>query len=378
MKSSTDPEKQHLIDTHLETLVWVSSPEKKCSDSECGEDALRVEGLLQHEWLCQEDDWRSVTERDSRCLARKKLFTACAVSLVFMTGEVIGGYAAGSLAIMTDAAHLLTDFVSIVISIFSLWIASRPKTGTMTFGWYRAEILAMFLSVVSIWAVTVVLVLSAVQRISDGEYEIDSEIMLITSGCAVGVNVLMILILHQPGSSHGHSHGFATNLTQRDKHGQRNSHGNASVKAAFIHVVGDLVQSVGVMLAATIIHFWPEYKVADPICTFLFSLLVIGTTLPVTRDVFRILLEGAPRDVSFGAVRELLLSVGGVTAIHSLHMWSLNTTHSLLSVHLATEEDADSQIILRKATRVLRSKFGFTSITIQVESCRISGSSVEV
>ncbi|XP_039459267.1 zinc transporter 2-like isoform X2 [Oreochromis aureus] len=337
MKSSTDPEKQHLIDTHLETLVWVSSPEKKCSDSECGEDALRVEGLLQHEWLCQEDDWRSVTERDSRCLARKKLFTACAVSLVFMTGEVIGGYAAGSLAIMTDAAHLLTDFVSIVISIFSLWIASRPKTGTMTFGWYRAEILAMFLSVVSIWAVTVVLVLSAVQRISDGEYEIDSEIMLITSGCAVGVNVLMILILHQPGSSHGHSHGFATNLTQRDKHGQRNSHGNASVKAAFIHVVGDLVQSVGVMLAATIIHFWPEYKVADPICTFLFSLLVIGTTLPVTRDVFRILLEGAPRDVSFGAVRELLLSVGGVTAIHSLHMWSLNTTHSLLSVHLATD-----------------------------------------
>uniref|UniRef100_A0A3Q4GY97 Solute carrier family 30 member 2 n=1 Tax=Neolamprologus brichardi TaxID=32507 RepID=A0A3Q4GY97_NEOBR len=263
-----------------------------------------------------------------RCLARKKLFTACVVSLVFMTGEAIGGYAAGSLAIMTDAAHLLTDFVSIVISIFSLWIASRSQTATMTFGWYRAEILAMFLSVVSIWAVAVVLVLSAVQRISDGEYEIDSEIMLITSGCAVGVNVLCVCRAYfmgyfcLPGNSHGHSHG--------------NGHDNASVKAAFVHMVGDLVQSVGVMLAATIIHFWPEYKVADPICTFLFSLLVIGTTLPVTKDVFRILLEGAPRDVSFGAVRELLLSVGGVTAIHSLHMWSLNTTHSLLSVHLAT------------------------------------------
>uniref|UniRef100_A0A3Q4GHT6 Probable proton-coupled zinc antiporter SLC30A3 n=1 Tax=Neolamprologus brichardi TaxID=32507 RepID=A0A3Q4GHT6_NEOBR len=300
------------------------------------------EGLWQHEWLCQEADWRSVTERDLRCLARKKLFTACVVSLVFMTGEAIGGYAAGSLAIMTDAAHLLTDFVSIVISIFSLWIASRSQTATMTFGWYRAEILAMFLSVVSIWAVAVVLVLSAVQRISDGEYEIDSEIMLITSGCAVGVNVLCVCRAYfmgyfcLPGNSHGHSHGFATNLTQRDKHGQSNGHDNASVKAAFVHMVGDLVQSVGVMLAATIIHFWPEYKVADPICTFLFSLLVIGTTLPVTKDVFRILLEGAPRDVSFGAVRELLLSVGGVTAIHSLHMWSLNTTHSLLSVHLAT------------------------------------------
>lgn len=70
----------------------------------------------------------------------------------------------------------------------------------------------------------------------------------------------MILILHQPGNSHGHSHGFANNLTQRDKHGRRNGHGNASVKAAFVHVVGDLVQSVGVMLAATIIHFWVSVR----------------------------------------------------------------------------------------------------------------------
>uniref|UniRef100_A0A3Q0RP06 Probable proton-coupled zinc antiporter SLC30A3 n=1 Tax=Amphilophus citrinellus TaxID=61819 RepID=A0A3Q0RP06_AMPCI len=346
----------------------MSGPEKTYSDSEFSEDVLSMEAIWQHEWLCQEADVMSGTERDTRCLARKKLFIACAVSLVFMTGELIGGYAAGSLAIMTDAAHLLTDFGSIVISIFSLWIASRPQTETMTFGWYRAEILGMFLSVMSIWAVTAVLVFSAVQRISSGDYEIDSQIMLITSGCAVGVNVLMVLILHQPGNSHGHSHGFATSLVQRDEQCQRRDHGSASVKAAFIHVVGDLLQSVGVLLAATIIRFWPEYKVADPICTFLFSLLVLGTALPVTKDVFRILLEGAPRGVSFGAVRELLLSAEGVSAVHGLHMWSLNMTHSLLSVHVVAEEDADSQIILRKATKLLRSEFGFSSITIQVDS----------
>uniref|UniRef100_A0A3Q0RN44 Probable proton-coupled zinc antiporter SLC30A3 n=1 Tax=Amphilophus citrinellus TaxID=61819 RepID=A0A3Q0RN44_AMPCI len=305
----------------------MSGPEKTYSDSEFSEDVLSMEAIWQHEWLCQEADVMSGTERDTRCLARKKLFIACAVSLVFMTGELI-------------------------------------------------EILGMFLSVMSIWAVTAVLVFSAVQRISSGDYEIDSQIMLITSGCAVGVNVLMVLILHQPGNSHGHSHGFATSLVQRDEQCQRRDHGSASVKAAFIHVVGDLLQSVGVLLAATIIRFWPEYKVADPICTFLFSLLVLGTALPVTKDVFRILLEGAPRGVSFGAVRELLLSAEGVSAVHGLHMWSLNMTHSLLSVHVVA--DADSQIILRKATKLLRSEFGFSSITIQVERCRISGSSAEV
>uniref|UniRef100_A0A671WA84 Probable proton-coupled zinc antiporter SLC30A3 n=2 Tax=Sparus aurata TaxID=8175 RepID=A0A671WA84_SPAAU len=329
-----------------------------------------VDGLWQPDWrLCRETDSMSGAESDTRRLARRKLYVACAVSLVFMTGEVIGGYAAGSLAIMTDAAHLLTDFGSIMISIFSLWISSRPQTHSMTFGWHRAEILGMLLSVVSIWAVTAVLVLSAVQRISDGDYDIDSQIMLITSGCAVGVNVLMVLILHQSGASHGHSHGFPSGRLQGDeqRQGHGHHHGNASVRAAFIHVVGDLVQSVGVLLAATVIHFWPEYKIADPICTFLFSVLVVGTTLPITKDVFRILMEGTPRDVHINTVRELLLSVRGVTAVHSLHMWSLNMTRSLLSVHVAAEEEADTQIVLMKATKLLRSEFSFSSITIQVE-----------
>ncbi|XP_039642563.1 zinc transporter 2-like isoform X2 [Perca fluviatilis] len=378
MEFSTDSEK-HLIETHLEALRWTSSPEDRRSDSlsESSEDGSSMDGLWQPDRLCQETDSMSAAESDHRRLARRKLLMACAVSLVFMTGEVIGGYAARSLAIMTDAAHLLTDVGSIGISIFSLWISSRPHTHTMTFGWHRAEILGMLLSVGSIWAVTAVLVITAIQRITDGDYDIDSQIMLLTSGCAVGANVLMVLILHQSGASHGHSHSFPSSRLQTDSqrqgqghghhHGHGNGHGNGSVKAAFIHVVGDLVQSVGVLLAATIIHFWPEYKAADPICTFLFSVLVLGTTLPVTKDVFRILMEGVPQGVPFSTVRELLLSVRGVVGVHSLHMWSLNMTHSLLSVHVATEEDADSQIVLRKATKLLRSEFGFSSVTIQVE-----------
>ncbi|XP_061600068.1 proton-coupled zinc antiporter SLC30A2-like isoform X2 [Cololabis saira] len=274
----------------------------------------------------------------------------------------MSGYAAHSLAIMTDAAHLLTDFGSIAISIFSLAVSSRPPTQTMTFGWHRAEILGMLLNVMSIWAVTAVLVWSAVQRIAHGDYDVDSDIMLLTSGGAVGVNILMVLILQQSGAAHGHGHGAVASPRPRCRR-----HGNASVRAAFIHALGDLLQSVGVLLAAAIIHVWPECKVADPVCTFLFSILVVVTTLPVTRDVFRILMEGSPRDLSAAVVTETLLSVDGVMAVKELHVWSLSTSYSLLAAHVHIDEESDSQLCIRKVTRLLRSEFGFSSITLQVQ-----------
>uniref|UniRef100_A0A8C0Q780 Proton-coupled zinc antiporter SLC30A2 n=1 Tax=Canis lupus familiaris TaxID=9615 RepID=A0A8C0Q780_CANLF len=210
--------------------------------------------------------------------ARRQLYVASAICLVFMIGEIVGGYLAHSLAIMTDAAHLLTDFASMLVSLFSLWMSSRPATKTMNFGWQRAEILGALLSVLSIWVVTGVLVFLAVERLISGDYEIEGGTMLITSGCAVAVNIIMGLTLHQ--SSHGHSH----DSSQQQE--------NPSVRAAFIHVIGDFLQSVGILVAAYILYFKPEYKYVDPICTFLFSILVLGTTLTILRDVIVVLMEG--------------------------------------------------------------------------------------
>uniref|UniRef100_A0A3P8V1R6 Probable proton-coupled zinc antiporter SLC30A3 n=1 Tax=Cynoglossus semilaevis TaxID=244447 RepID=A0A3P8V1R6_CYNSE len=287
-------------------------------------------------------------ESVDRLLAQKKLYIASGVCLIFMIGEVVG-YLAHSLAIMTDAAHLLTDFGSMMVSLFSLWISSRPPTKTMNFGWHRS-ILGAFISVMSIWIVTGVLVYLAVERIVRNDYEIDGHVMLVTSGCAVIVNIRHI---DEDGRSPvNHSHALLS------------GHGNTSVRAAFIHVVGDLLQSVGVMVAATIIFFRPEYKVADPICTFLFSVFVLCTTLTILRDVFRILME-SPKGIEFNSVKEVLLSVKAVKSMHSLHLWALTLGQALVSVHLA--EGADPQSVLHEATELLHTKFGFHSITIQVE-----------
>ncbi|XP_067167533.1 proton-coupled zinc antiporter SLC30A2 isoform X1 [Apteryx mantelli] len=250
---------------------------------------------------------RAAGSRGDKQRARRKLYVAAAICLVFMAGEAVGGYLARSLAILTDAAHLLTDFASVMISLFALWVSSRPATKTMSFGWHRAEILGALLSVLSIWVVTGVLVYLAAQRLLSGDYDIEGEAMLVTSACAVAVNVVMGLALHQTG--HGHSHG--------------GEQPNASVRAAFVHVVGDLLQSVGVLVASYVIFFKPEYKYVDPICTFLFSVLVLGTTLSILRDVLLVLME---------------------------------------------DEDASAQEVLEEASARLQGAFGFHTTTIQIES----------
>uniref|UniRef100_A0A8C3FZW3 Probable proton-coupled zinc antiporter SLC30A3 n=1 Tax=Chrysemys picta bellii TaxID=8478 RepID=A0A8C3FZW3_CHRPI len=215
--------------------------------------------------------------------ACRKLGVACAICFVFMIGEVVGGYLAHSLAIMTDAAHLLADVGSMSVSLFSLWVSARPPTKTMTFGWHRSETLGALASVLSIWVVTGVLVYLASARIISNDYEIDARAMLVTSACAVGINVIMAYILHQSVTGHGHARGYEK---------MEESPGCCAVRAAFVHVVGDLLQSLGVLTAATIIYVEPRYKIADPVSTFLFSVFVLGSTVTILRDVFRVLMEG--------------------------------------------------------------------------------------
>ncbi|KAM9340206.1 proton-coupled zinc antiporter SLC30A8-like [Symphorus nematophorus] len=313
-------------------------------------------------------------EREKK-VAGKRLCIVSVICLTFIFGEVLGGYFAGSLAVMADAAHLLVDFVSFIISLLSLWLSSRPATHRLSYGWHRAEILGALLSVFSIWLVTGVLVYLAVKRLINSDYTIEGTVMLITSSCAVMVNIIMALILHQSG--HGHSHGGLSSPWHSHSHGGLTSRGHshkrraqqasASVQAAFVHVVGDLLQSISVLISAIIIFFKPEYKMADPICTFLFSIFVLCTTFTILRDIFIILMEGTPAGVRYSEVRDGLLAVKGVTAVHNLHIWALTMNQAVLSAHVAIDESVDAQTVLREITLACFSTYNFHSVTIQME-----------
>ncbi|NXG92130.1 ZNT3 protein, partial [Stercorarius parasiticus] len=182
----------------------------------------------------------------------------------------------------------------------------------------------------------------------------------------------MAYILHQSPTGHGHGTGGYEPLesTGGCLPSRAPLPGSTSVRAAFIHVVGDLLQSVGVLVAATIIYFKPQCKIADPISTLFFSVFVLGSTFTILKDVFRVLMEGAPRGVAFDAVKEVLLGVSGVKGAHDLHLWALTLSHHAVSVHVAVDASADPETVLREATIQLRRRFGFAWCTVQVERYR--------
>lgn len=372
--------------------------------------------------------------------ARRTLIIASILCLSFMVAEVIGGYIAGSLAVITDAAHLLTDFASFLISLFSLFMATRPATRRMSFGWHRAEVLGAFISVLFIWIVTGVLVYIAIERIVNKSYEIRAGPMLITAAVGVFVNVVMGILLHQGGHHHGHSHGGVVGkgpafsdrsrinemrknpsassniknyqqcnddsssldsliddtvslenglLVGRSHSSSNNAHANntdddiitirddgiikkrhqqnINVRAAFIHVLGDFFQSVGVLIAAYIIYYHPELQIVDPVCTFIFSFLVLITTIAIMRDALNVLMEGSPRSIDFLEVADTLSTIKGVIRVHNLRIWSLTLDKIALSVHLAISDNYDSQDVLKSAMNILRTQFKVYECTVQIE-----------
>ncbi|XP_063781170.1 proton-coupled zinc antiporter SLC30A8 [Pseudophryne corroboree] len=296
-------------------------------------------------------------------VAIKKLYIAAAISTTFIVAEITGGYIAGSLAVVADAAHLSVDLSSFLISICSLWLSSKPATKRLTYGWYRAEIVGALLSMITIWIVTAVLVYFACKRVLHPDYTIDGTVMLITSACALAANIVLVLVLH--GAGHGHSHSGAQHQHMAPDHKPQT---NASVRAAFIHVVGDLFQSISVLISALIIYFKPQYKIADPICTFIFSIFVLATTITILWDIFIVLMEGVPRGINYSIVKQSILAVNGVKSIHSLHLLALTMNQVILSVHVATDTSEDFKRITKEVTQKIFDNFPFHSVTIQVES----------
>ncbi|XP_040568138.1 proton-coupled zinc antiporter SLC30A2 [Lepeophtheirus salmonis] len=296
---------------------------------------------------------------ESNTKARRKLILASVLCVIFMVVEIAGGVLSNSLALATDAAHLLTDFASFMISLFSLWVASRPATKKMNFGWHRAEVIGAIISVLMIWVVTGILVYMAINRVINQEFELDVKIMLLTSGIGVLFNLVMGCTLHQ----HSHSHG----TSDPESGANDNQQVNINVKAAYIHVLGDFLQSIGVFIAAIVLYFKPTWILIDPICTFFFSILVLGTTVKILQDTITVLMEGIPKSIDFNVVQDIFISVEGIMAIHNIRIWGITTDKTALSAHLAIHPNANSQKVLIEATNKIRKRYDFYEMTLQIE-----------
>ncbi|VDM50672.1 unnamed protein product [Toxocara canis] len=275
---------------------------------------------------------------------------------------------------MTDAGHMLSDMTSFVISIVAIKMAQMKPTKRLSYGFHRAEVLGALASVLLIWILTAVLVYMAIMRMVRNDFEVNADVMLITAGVGVAFNIIMGAVLHfgktehsHFGLSHSHDMEAKGSSTGHDGNNNQGSHkhkANINVRAAFVHVLGDFVQSVGVLLAAMIIKL-TEWRLADPICTFVFSILVLVTTATVLRDALLVLMEAAPRHIDIDALHMDLCSIEGVRDVHSLRVWSLTIDKSAVSVHLDTEKNCDSNHVVHEANERLRIRHGIHYITVQ-------------
>ncbi|KAI9019740.1 cation efflux family-domain-containing protein [Hyaloraphidium curvatum] len=354
------------------------------------------------------DDQHGAVGGPDNAKAKRRLYMALALSLTFFVVELVVGILSGSLALLSDSFHLLSDVAGFVISLVALHLAEMPATSRYSYGFHRVEILGAILSTSLIWALTAALVYEAVGRLRN-PVDIDGRMMVITAAIGVGVNILLAVILgghhhgHDHGGHEGHSHGKEAGgygaIEEGRGHAEDSGHShgdhaegehdhdhahadgkvdikaskgheNINVSSAVVHVIGDIVSSVGVLIAGIVIYFYPHMTIVDPICTFLFSVIVLFTTVRIINTTVLVLMESTPHDIDPEQLSNELLAIPGVVSCHDLHLWSLTVGKPAMSVHLgcssATIEEYNR--ILSHAQHRVCSRWNIHHTTIQLEA----------
>ncbi|KAM7343965.1 zinc transporter 41F isoform 2-T6 [Cochliomyia hominivorax] len=286
--------------------------------------------------LCKQKGFAFNLNSSSTRIAKSKILWAIALCCIFMVVEFLGGYIAGSLAIMSDAAHLASDCISFIIGLVAIWWGNKPPDAKMSFGYKRFEVMGAIVSILGIWILTATLVLMAIQRIYSNDYDLDANTMMTISGIGILINII------------------------NDK--------NLNLRAAMIHVIGDLVQSFGVFVASILIKIFPQAVFLDPLCTLLFSVIVIITTINLFKESMHIIMDSVPQGLSINDLEMDLLNIEGVKSVHHMNVWNHTSNYSILMVHLVIDILADSNTVLMNATHLAGSaKYNIKHSTIQIE-----------
>ena len=273
--------------------------------------------------------------------SRRALAVALALTASYTVVEVVGGLFAGSLALLADAVHMLSDNVALAVALVALWLATKPATPERSYGFKRAEVLAALANGVMLVALAIWIFVEAARRLRDPG-EVLGSWMLAIALVGLAVNAAAGLVLSR---------------ARRD---------SINVEAAFRHVFADLLGSLGVAIAAVVILAtgWVE---ADPVVSILIGLLVLASAWSILRDSTEILLESTPRGIDADALGRRLASAQGVVEVHDLHVWTITSGFPALSAHILVLPGEDCHGRRRELERLLHDEFGIEHTTLQVD-----------
>ena len=273
---------------------------------------------------------------------KRRLWIALLLAGTYLVAEVIGGLVTGSLALLADAGHMLTDVGGLALALFAIRFAEKPATPQRTYGYYRAEILAALANAVVLVLISLYILYEAYQRFQTPA-QIESGAMLAVAAGGLLVNVIGMALLKR---------GADTSL---------------NLKGAYFEVVSDMLSSLGVIVAALVIR-WTGWVYADPLVSAAIGLFILPRTWALIREAVSILLEGTPSDVNLADVRQSLGALRGITDVHDLHVWTLTSGVRALSAHCVVDDIGRNESLLSAARELAQKQFTIGHVTLQVES----------
>ena len=281
---------------------------------------------------------------DLRGASRRNLVIALALISSYMIAEVVGGILSGSLALLADAGHMLTDAASIGMALVAMWIADRAASAERTFGYHRTEVLAALANIIALWLIVAWIFFEAYHRFKHGS-EIDGLPVLLVGIAGLGVNVVAAWVLH------------------------RSSEHSVNVEGAFQHVLADLMGSIGVVISAILILVFGWY-LADPIISVVIALLIMWGTRRLIVRVLNVLLEGVPENVDVYKLCSDIEDMEGVTLIHDVHVWTITTGNDAFTAHVLIDPSyqGDMTELLNRIQDLVHRNFGIGHATIQLET----------
>jgi cobalt-zinc-cadmium efflux system protein len=272
----------------------------------------------------------------------RHIFWALLLTGGFMGVELIGGLLSGSLALLADAGHMLTDFASLALTWFGFRISRRPADQGRSYGYYRCEVLAALINGIALFAIVAWIGYVAIQRLL-APLEILAGTMMLVAWLGLVVNVLALGLLHG---------GDRANLNMR---------------GAAAHVLGDLLGSLATIVAACII-LWTGWTPIDPLLSLLVCALILKSAWSIVNDSIHILLEGTPQDMDIDRlIVELQRTVTEVKGVHHVHVWALTPQYLLLTLHITISRDSDQDSVLQAVKLFLGKRWGVQHSTIQIE-----------
>lgn len=268
-----------------------------------------------------------------------------AVALVLTAGfcavEALAGWLTNSLALLSDAGHMLSDVAALGIALLAAWMATRPPTETKTFGYHRLEIVAAFVNGLAMWLVVGLVWHEAYHRLWSPP-AVFAEAMIPVALLGFGVNATVLWVLH------------------------RSAGRSLNVRAAMVHVVGDALGSVSALVAGLAIYAY-GWAWADPLASFCIGALILFGSWKIVRESLDILMMGTPRELSLAEIERTLCSVPGVVEVHDLHVWTMTSGIYELTAHLVVRSDAAQRPLLERVQTLLRDRFGIAHITVQLD-----------